>query len=57
MTVEEKLETIFDLIILFDKEYGKKLTIETLTSMHNDIGINTIDDLLESLTWNSPNNE
>lgn len=51
---KEVLSKIYDLILLFDKEYGRTISIETLEIMNNNIGIESIEDLLIALECNSP---
>lgn len=53
----EKLKRIYELILSYQKNYGKKISLETLEVSNNIREIKTIDDLFEDLENNKPDEE
>jgi acyl carrier protein len=54
MSNYEKLKRIYELILSYDEEYGKPISLETLEVSNEVREIKTIDDLLEDLENKKP---
>ena len=48
----EKVKKIYDLIVLYEKQYGRRVSFETFEVSNNDIPIESLDDFLEVLEQN-----
>lgn len=57
MSNYEKLKRIYELIISYQKEYGKPISLQTLEVSNKVRETKTIDDLLEDLENNKPDEE